>query len=225
MQSLITVIFLFTLSSLYSQDGKDLDPDPLRFEKQIDTFIRWDQKNSFPAKAVLFAGSSSIRLWLTGEDFSDIPVINRGFGGAHISDMLYYFDQTIKKYQPSIIVFYCGDNDIASGKSAGRVYNDFLKFISKMHDYLPATKFIYLPIKPSHSRWGFWPEMQKANRLIEQFIKKNNDLLYVDTATPLISPDNKPKQFLFEADSLHLNLKGYQIWKSVLNQPLRNFYR
>jgi len=150
---LLTVLLLINIQALMAQDNNNLDPDPLRFEKQIDSFVKWDQKNSFPAKAILFAGSSSIRLWLTGEDFSDLPVINRGFGGAHISDMLYYFDQTIKKYQPSIIVFYCGDNDIASGKSAGRVYNDFLKFISKMNDYLPTTKFIYLPIKPSFSRW------------------------------------------------------------------------
>ncbi len=225
MQSFIAVIFLFTLNSLYSQDGTELDPDPLRFEKQIDTFIKWDQMNSFPARAVLFSGSSSIRLWFTSEDFPDLPVINRGFGGAHISDLLYYFDQTVSKYQPSVIVIYCGDNDIAGGKSAGRVYDDFLKFITKMHDYLPGTKLIYLPIKPSLSRWEFWPEMQKANRLIEQFIQKNDDLLYIDTATPLLSPDNKPKQFLFKADSLHLNQNGYQIWQSALNQPLNNLYR
>jgi len=219
------IIVLLSHCSLYSQDSTKTDPDPLRFEKQIQAFIDWDKKNSFPQKAVLFAGSSSIRLWPTHEDFPEIPIINRGFGGAHISDMLYYFDQTIKKYQPVIIVFYCGDNDIADGKSPGRVYNDFLKFISKMKDYLPATKLMYLPIKPSYSRLEFWPQMQKANRLIEQFIEKNTNLSYVDTATPLLSSDEQPKQFLFKSDSLHLNQKGYQIWRSVLNQPLLNLYR
>ncbi len=163
-------------------------------------------------------------MWPTHEDFPDIPIINRGFGGAHISDMLYYFDQTIRKYHPAIIVFYCGDNDIAGEKTAGRVYNDFLKFISKMHDYLPGTKLIYLPIKPSFSRWEMWSEMQKTNQLIKDLIQKNDDLIYVDTANPLISAESKPSQFLFMSDSLHLNQKGYRIWQSILNPSLMKFY-
>ena len=62
--------------------------------------------------------------------------------------------------------------------------------------------------------------MQKTNRLIEQFIEKNNKLSYIDTASPLLSPDGEPKQFLFKTDSLHLNQKGYQIWQSILEGPL-----
>jgi lysophospholipase L1-like esterase len=219
------IIFLLPHCHLYSQDSTKSDPDPLRFQEEIQAFIEWDKKNSFPQRGVLFAGSSSIRLWATHDDFPNLPIINRGFGGAHISDMLYYFDQTIKKYSPSVIVFYCGDNDIAFGKTPGTVYNDFLTFISRMQDYLPKTKFVYLPIKPSYSRWEFWPDMQKTNDLIRQFIEKNNNLSYIDTATPLLSPAKEPKQFLFRSDSLHLNQKGYQIWQSVLEGPLIKLYK
>ena len=86
------------------------DPDPERFSKAIESFKNWDAKNFFPDQAVLFAGSSSIRLWKTQQSFPEVKVINRGFGGAHISDMLHYIDETVLKYKPRIIVFYCGDN-------------------------------------------------------------------------------------------------------------------
>ena len=58
------------------------DPDPARFESEIAAFEAWDHQNSFPHDAILFVGSSSIRLWQTAESFPDLPVINRGFGGS-----------------------------------------------------------------------------------------------------------------------------------------------
>ena len=37
-----------------------------KWENDIKAFEQWDAKNSFPKDAVLFAGSSSIRMWDTG---------------------------------------------------------------------------------------------------------------------------------------------------------------
>ena len=54
------------------------DPDPKRFENEIDNFIRWDQKNSYPENAILFVGSSSIRLWPTAKSFPEKSVIKNG---------------------------------------------------------------------------------------------------------------------------------------------------
>jgi hypothetical protein len=63
-------------------------PDPqAKWEKDIQAFELWDRKNSFPADAVLFVGSSSIRMWETRQCFPDLPVINRGFGGSQISEI------------------------------------------------------------------------------------------------------------------------------------------
>ena len=100
--------FLIPLAA-HAQSG---DPDPERFTEEIDAFARWDAKNAPPDDPIVFVGSSSIRFWNTAERFPLLPIVNRGFGGAHISDVNHFLEQTVLRYAPSIIVFYAGDNDI-----------------------------------------------------------------------------------------------------------------
>ncbi|WP_456408963.1 GDSL-type esterase/lipase family protein [Caldithrix abyssi] len=214
------ILFLLIAPGLV-QAQSVADPDPQRFVKEIDHFIRYDQKNSFPQKAVLFIGSSSIRLWKTHLAFPEIPVINRGFGGSHISDVLFYYEKLVKKYQPQTIVFYAGDNDIAAGKSVEQTVADFKTFVAKVKKDLPFTKIIYLPIKPSLLRWNFWPAMQKVNQAISNICAADSMLKYVDTASVLLDDSGKPDSTFFMEDGLHLNEKGYQKWNARLS-PILN---
>jgi lysophospholipase L1-like esterase len=198
------------------------DPDPTRFEQDIRAFEAWDRQNSFPPNAVLFVGSSSIRMWQTAESFPGVPLINRGFGGSHISDVNYFAERIVVKYKPRLIVFYAGDNDIESGKSPQQVFDDFLTFAGLVHEHLPQTQIIYLPIKPSLARWTKWPRMQEANDHVKRVSLTNSRIIYVDTATIMLSNDGQPRSDLFLDDGLHLNDTGYQLWTKVLSPPLRN---
>jgi lysophospholipase L1-like esterase len=198
-----------------------LDPDPGRFETEIRTFEAWDRQNAFSRDAVLFVGSSSIRMWPTAESFPDVPVINRGFGGAHISDVQFFAERIVVKYNPRVIVFYAGDNDIAAGKSSQQVFNDFQSFVQLLHKRIPRARIVYLPIKPSLARWPLWPRMQAANALIAEFAKADEQLDYADTATPMLGSDGQPRRELFLDDGLHLNDKGYTVWHQVLSPFLQ----
>lgn len=219
----VHIIFLLIFSiKLFAGDKYIADPDPKRYQNEIDAFAQWDQKNSFPEKAILFAGSSSIRMWKTHDAFPDYRIINRGFGGAHISDILYYYNDVILKYKPSHIVFYCGDNDIAGNKPVKQVFDDYLKMISKIEKDLPGVKFIFISIKPSGSRWDYWEKMSELNRLIIEYTNQKSDLFYLDLATPLLNSSGKPDNDLFRNDQLHLNEKGYQIWDSILGKVLKS---
>jgi len=200
------------------------NPDPLRFQDEISVFNGWDQKNSFPLHGILFVGSSSIRLWHTHQAFPVYPLINRGFGGAHISDVLYYYDHVVEKYQPQLIIFYAGDNDVAAGKKPEQVFADFREFLTMVQDDFPRTNVVYLPIKPSTSRWKFWEIMQKANQMIETYAAENKNLYFIDTASVLLGSDGKPDPDLFLDDHLHLNEQGYKRWNEVLAPILRKLY-
>jgi lysophospholipase L1-like esterase len=213
-KKLTLLCFLLFTISVYSNEKTE--PDPKRFQSEIENFINWDKKNSFPKDAILFVGSSSIRLWSSAESYPEYAVINRGFGGAHISDVNYYYESVVKKYSPNLIVFYCGDNDIAAGKSAEQVYSDFQKFFQKCRDDFPGIKLIYLPIKPSLSRWTFWEKMKQVNLKIEIDATVEPNLIYVDTATSMLGEDREPKSNLFVEDGLHLNNSGYELWNSIL---------
>lgn len=222
--SLFICLFSLSIFSFQTNNSSAVDPDPTRYQSEIDQYQEWDQKNSSPEKAILFAGSSSIRLWLTRQAFPEFPVINRGFGGAHISDVLYYYQQIIAPYDPSVIVFYCGDNDIADGKTVEQVFEDYRELVKRILQDKPSVKFIYLPIKPSPSRFSHWKEMNRLNGMIKNFNEKNPRLFYVDVATALLNSNGEPDSTFFTPDLLHLNEKGYNAWNKVLAPQLKKIY-
>jgi lysophospholipase L1-like esterase len=205
-------------------------PDPARFEREIDAFENWDRQNSFPKNAVLFVGSSSIRLWQTAESFPDLPVINRGFGGSTIADINHYFDRIVLKYKPRAIAFYAGDNDIANGKSSQQVYDDFLEFVRLVRDGLGKTPILFISIKPSIARIKLWPKMKQANTSVLRLTGVNSQVIYVDIASPMLNRKVPPRpgrpeipsKDLFLDDGLHLNQRGYALWTKVLTPELQS---
>jgi len=192
-----------------------------KWEKEIAAFEAQDKEKAPPQKAVVFVGSSSIRLWDLKKSFPDLEVINRGFGGSQIADSVHFADRLIVKHKPRLVVFYAGDNDIAAGKTPDRVAEDFKSLVEVIHKGLPKTKIVFIAIKPSPSRWALVDKQRKANALIEAFCKKDERLTYLDVATPILGNDGKPRQNLFQKDGLHLNAEGYKLWASLLEPLLK----
>ncbi len=217
--------FLIAQVNLFAQTSVKKNPDPKRFAKEVNAFIQYDKKNSLPKHAVLFLGSSSIRKWFTHEAFPEFPVINRGFGGSHLSDVLYYYDELLKKYDPAVVVFYEGDNDIAYGKTPQQVFVDYKTFVDRFTKDFPSAKLVFISIKPSIARWKVWAQMKQTNQLIKQFNEGNPNLFYLDVAHVLLGKDGKPDPELFIKDGLHLNAKGYERWNNTLRPLLKKLYR
>jgi len=216
------LIFVFEVAVLSGGAEPAAKPEANRWEEAIRQFEEWDSKNTYASDAVLFVGSSSIRMWRTRECFGDLPVINRGFGGSQICDVNYFAHRIVLPYRPKVIVFYAGDNDIAAGKSPQRVFDDYRQFVQLVHDAQPKTRIIFVSIKPSGSRWSLWPEMKTANLLIKEFCEKDGRLFFFDAATPLLGDDGRPNAELFLSDQLHLNSKGYKIWTERLRPIIRD---
>jgi lysophospholipase L1-like esterase len=218
------VLLLWVLSVVgvvASDRSQPADPDPKRFAQEIKAFAEWDSKNAIPAQPVLFVGSSSIRLWRTHESFPELPVVNRGFGGSQISDVIHFFDQVVAPYRARVIVFYAGSNDIASGKSAERVCDDFRRFVKLVHAGQPQTRIIFLGINPSQSRWKFQPEVKKANGLVAEFCRSDSRLVFADFGALFLGADGLPDSSLYLKDQLHLNDKGYAVWNKALAPVLQ----
>ena len=192
------------------------DRDPLRFAPEIAAFARWDEGSSPPERPVLFAGSSSIRLWSTASSFPGCGVLNRGFGGAHISDVLHYYEDVVAGYRPRAILLYAGDNDVWHGKSPRRVLDDFRTFVETVRRDRPGTPVYFLAIKPSVARWALWRNMEEANGLVQDWAGSQGDVVYVDVATPMLGDDGTPRPELFDDDDLHLSEEGYAVWNASL---------
>lgn len=207
-----TGLLLLSLLSAAVLPAQAADPDPERFAEAIQTFTEWDEKNSAPADAILFVGSSSIRFWKTAVRFSDVPLINRGFGGSHISDVVHFIEQTVLRHRPRAVVFYAGDNDIAAGKSAEQVLEDYRQFVALLHSARPGTPVLFLGIKPSIARWKLWPEMERANTMIAAFSETHPALHVLDLSEELRGPDGRPRADLLIADGLHFSDAGYDLF-------------
>jgi lysophospholipase L1-like esterase len=206
-------LLVFFLAASAAADAPD--PDPERFAGEIAAFMAWDRKNAFPERGMLFVGSSSIRLWETATAFPGEPIVNRGFGGSELSDVIAWYDQVIRPYAPQKILVYAGDNDIAGGKTAGQVFEDYRQLVAKVKADFPATELVFLSIKPSRLRWAEWPEMLKANALVQRYADRHPGLGYVDLAAPLLDAAGQPKDVYLE-DGLHLNEHGYALWREAL---------
>ena len=175
-----------------------------------------DQENPPPKNAILFLGSSSIRKWDLEKYFPKHTTINRGFGGSKIADSIYYYDRVVLPYQPKIIVFYAGDNDIGSGMKPRDVYWDYMAFVKKVRDTLPETKVIFMAIKPSIKRWDKIEQIRTANYTIQEWSNNYPNLKFLNIDTPMIGTDGLPKKELLDDDDLHLSDAGYELWTSLL---------
>jgi len=221
LRSILGAVFWLIALSTWQLFAAEKD-DPIRWEKDIQQFEAADKTNPPPQKAILFIGSSSIRIWKTlADDFPEHKVINRGFGGSHLNDSVFYFDRIVAPYQPKMIVIYAGGNDINFGKTPEEVFGAFTNFVAKAHQALPKTRVAYISIAPNPSRWSQVEQVKAANKLIEDFIKKDSKLAFINVFPAMLGEDGKPKPDIFLKDNLHMNEKGYAIWVPIVRPHLK----
>lgn len=195
--------------------------DPFaKWEKSIAAFEAKDKETPPPQGAVLFAGSSSIRLWDLPKWFGEMPAVNRGFGGSTIPDSTHFAERIILPAKPKTIVFYAGDNDINAKRSPERVAEDFRLFAAKVHAALPETRILWVTIKPSLARKGQFETQKAANALVAAQCAKDPRLVYVDVVAPMLGADGHPQAELFAKDGLHLSDAGYAIWTEKVKAAL-----
>jgi lysophospholipase L1-like esterase len=195
-------------------------PNQPPFWNEIAEFKRRDSIQRPPANAILFVGSSSFRKW-TGvqNDFPGYPIINRGFGGSTLDDVIRYAGEIIYPYRPKEVVIYCGDNDLAAGKSAKKVYKRYVRLYDMIRKRLGGEiDIVYVSIKPSPSREKLMPEMEQANDLIRNFMAERSHASFVDVYHLMLNSQGHPIDNLYVADKLHMNEKGYKIWQQAI-QP------
>ncbi len=175
-----------------------------------------------PRHPIVFTGSSSVRLWRTlDEDFPGKPVLNRGFGGSQLRDVVHYADQIAVRYRPRMIVVYAGDNDINAGRTPQQVLSDFRALVARIRRGLPKVPIVYLSIKPSPSRASQLDAQREANALVRAEAAKWPHLEFVDVFTPMLDAQGQPRTELFIEDRLHMNAEGYALWRKIVAPYLK----
>ncbi|MDR6783822.1 lysophospholipase L1-like esterase [Pedobacter africanus] len=193
------------------------------FYKDIQHFKKQDSINFPPKKAILFIGSSTFTNWKdVNAYFPAQTIINRGFGGSSLPDVIRYVEDIVYPYHPRQVVIYCGENDFTGGASADAVVERVAQLLKLIRKKYPRIQVTYISIKPSPSREKYWSLMQEANAKIAAMISKMKRTSYINTYDAMFNTDGKIMTDIFLSDNLHMNAKGYAIWAKIMEPYLIN---
>jgi lysophospholipase L1-like esterase len=194
---------------------------PEKWESEIAQIEKKHPAKPDEKGGIIFIGSSSIRMWSSlAQDFPKHRVANHGFGGSMISDSVQFADRIVIPYEPRLIVLYAGGNDINAGKTPETVAADFRAFVEKVRAKLPDVEIAYISIAPNPSRWKQVEEVKRANALNAEFCAKTPKMKFIDVFTHMLGPDGQPLPDIYLPDNLHMNPKGYAIWKDIVGPYL-----
>ncbi len=215
----------------YSQDKAD-STDPIaqyreqattRWEPDIIKLETQDKQETDPKNAVLFLGSSSIRLWKDMDsDLAPWKTINRGYGGAKFSDLAVYVERLTKPHRCDAIVIFVG-NDIVgkpedkSPQEIARLFKYVVDQIRKSHAKQPI---FLIAVTPTPSRFSAWPQIKQANAELRRVCEADNSLHFIATESKYLDEEGKPIPKYFQKDMLHQNRDGYAVWSSLVKAKL-----
>ena len=227
MKKFIIIGFIALISACHKPNYNALDAawtpdyDLNRSQHSIAEFEKQDQEKMPLEGGIVFVGSSTFTMWKNvKQDLAPLPIINRGFGGNTLPEVLHYADQTIFKYKPKTVVIY-SENDMfgAKAKSPEQVRDAYVALTKVIHEKAPNAYIYGVSLKPSPSRWNKKADVEKANQLIQNFIKKDKRHTYIDIV-PVMLKGGRPDPGIFLKDSLHMNQEGYRRWTEVLKPVL-----
>ena len=116
--SIFASITLAAESTSEKDSGVQATPRVAMWEQTIKGFESLDAKTPSPRGAVLLVGGSNARRWIDVDTyFPKHRIINRGFGGTRLSEILHFTDRIIIPYAPKTILINAGGNDIAAGST------------------------------------------------------------------------------------------------------------
>jgi lysophospholipase L1-like esterase len=212
--------WLFTRLNINKPDK----PEVFKWEEEIKKLEQLDGTEKFSNDAILFVGSSYIRLWANmKDDLKTYETINRGFGGSKFNDVAYYIKRLVYPHQFKAIVLYVG-NDIVGNNLDKTPLQDLelVKYITKcIREKYPDVTIYWNQIAPSEKRWDAWDRISEANTLIKNYCAQNTNMYFIEIADHFLGKDGKPIAKYYKDDKLHFNESGYKVWAAILNKQLK----
>jgi lysophospholipase L1-like esterase len=192
------------------------EPINPEWEKEISRIEERELASPFKAGGVVFTGSSSIKRWSTlAQDFPGVALVNRGFGGSQLSDLIAYFDRVVLPGKPSQIVLYSGTNDVNAGELPEQVLGDFATLCGMIERELPNTKIAFISAAPNPKRWHLRENYERFNTIVALYCDRMG-YDFIDVWMPMLGEDAKPTRDIYVQDQLHMNTAGYVMWRQIV---------
>jgi lysophospholipase L1-like esterase len=208
--------FQFLLSLIIVMVGEMSVSAQTSFDEEVSAIVQRSEEKGLDAP-IIFLGSSSIGNWRALDaDFPDFSVLNHGFEGSTYRDLLAYQGQLVEPFEPSMLVIYSGENDIASGKEPSVVANDAELFVDGLRRTANGALVIVISVKPTPARWETKEKYMELNTKLKELAEGMDHMVFVDVWPQMLTRKGEPNAKLFLEDGLNMNEKGYAIWKNAL---------
>jgi hypothetical protein len=153
---------------------------------------------------IVFTGSSIFQFWThLKEQMTPLPVLNTAVAGSVTQDMLNRIGQLVLPYQPRIVVYYCGSNDISLGDDAAPIIQRTKRFVQNLHEKSPNTFLFYTAIQKAPEKRARWDIVEAVNREMERYSREEFNVGYIDLNPVLFDSRNSVRENLFLPDGLH----------------------
>lgn len=189
--------------------------------KRFEEYIKRLESYPIVQEQVVLYGSSFFTNWgyknvRNDLSWEKISVINHGFGGALIDDLLYYYGRLVKPYKPKAVVIRAGVNDISSGYEPRDAIFLLSRLLTWFETDFPGIKIGLIPIfdvprpdwKDLRKKFAEYNSMcyEIADQNNQTFVLDINDLFYENPADVGTYQNFKD---IFLIDGLHLTEQGY----------------
>jgi len=213
-------ILLIVSSGLFAAEAVLTDKSPAaKLMALYQKVLTAAQKDPPAAGGIICIGSSHMQFWKSvQEDLSPLTVYNYGIGGSRMSHAAELFiDNLAIPFKPRAVILYEGSNDIHAGTAPEGVLENFRETHRKLHAALPEARLYVLGIVPSPGkRFEKIADLRRTNELLAQECATQPWMKFIDTTSPLLGTDGKPREELFKPGDIHMLPAGYAVWKAAI---------
>ena len=218
--------------------GVDADPSGLRTrwgKTEINEQVVKMIEEQYPVEEhkgeVIFYGPSNITLWFSLEkDMEPYKAQNHGMGGCIDDDLMHYAPRLLYPYEPKVVFFQTGSNDIAGGIPLETILQNKKKMYAMFLENMPQAQLVVCSGLPLSGRTQFWDATAETNALLEKMCSETDRLHFLN-ATDAMLTDNGPEELrtsdgryfnpsYFRMDRIHLNKKGHDVWTALMKEKL-----
>lgn len=196
------------------------------FEADVQELIESDRTTPPPRNGILFIGGNIFVQWTQlAVQMSPLPVFNRSFGGAHTWEAVHYIGSLVLPHDPSVIVYYCGSNDINLGESPGAIAGRFQEFCRRVHKILPDTKILFVSIIRAPQKMSHWGDVDQTNTQVKEYCLSERNTDYIDVNHLFFKRLGQPNMEMFADDEVNLVPKSYDALAGALRPTIEREYK
>jgi len=178
-----------------------------------------------PAGPIVFVGSSIFHRWTAlSTQMAPLPIVNLAFDGAQTADMLRLIDSRVVPYQPRVVAYYCGSNDVDAGENAEAIFDRVRQFMVRTKTALPDVRIVFVSVIRAPEKQSRWETVDDVNRRVQAYAAERKGIEFVDVNPLVFAADGTPRFDLYLSDQLHFRPRAYEAFAAAIKPVLSNAF-